>query len=405
MDAADIVCILPPHVYALCCYKLSFRLRMIANPFTTKKSMTFPKFRVSIAFDTFAIKRLNWKVFLIAALGGFIISLLQTLGVVRLSSTLISPIPTVVTTDVFTSVKPLLSRVKNTYTLADKTSLIGSAFASGSYDKAKAYVVVEYDSGRILASHNAKTRLPIASLTKIMTAVVALDLTTPSSRFRVSRKSTTVIPTRIGVVAGQSLTVAELLHALLLTSANDVADVIQEGIDGVYKSDVFIRAMNAKAQFLGLTNTSFDNPQGFDGQTNYSTASDLAVLTHYALTNYPLIASIVGKEYQFLPADKFHKKYDLYNWNGLIGVYEGIQGVKIGNTGKAGKTTIVLSARKDKKVLAVLLGAPGIIERDLWAGQLLDMGFLEYDMLPIRINKTRLMKKYQTWIDPHANSL
>lgn len=89
----------------------------------------------------------------------------------------------------------------------------------------------------------------------------------------------------------------------------------------------------------------------------------------------------------------------LYNWNGLVGVYPHIIGVKIGNTGKAGKTTIVLSERENKKLLVVALGAPGIIERDLWASQLLDAGYHDILGLPaIDITEYDLRQKYATWM-------
>lgn len=280
---------------------------------------------------------------------------------------------------------------------SNRGQLVKKALASSDYESAAAYLVADFDSGQILAEKNSSQRLAVASLTKIMTAVVAQDLTDPGELFAVSHKAAQIEPTKVGVVPGQRWTVEELLAALMLTSANDAAEVITEGIDQKYQAEVFIRAMNEKAKFLGLGDTSFDNPQGFDGPNNFSSARDLAKLTHYALVNYPQLAGIVKKDYQFLPADHNHKQADLYNWNGLLGVYPGVLGVKIGNTGAAGRTTVVLAEREGRKVLVVLLGAPGTLERDLWAAGLLDEGFEALGLPRVGITKGQLDAKYATW--------
>lgn len=99
-----------------------------------------------------------------------------------------------------------------------------------------------------------------------------------------------------------------------------------------------------------------------------------------------------------MPQDNNHKEFKLPNWNGLLDVYPNIIGFKIGNTDDAGKTTVVLSQRENKTILVVLLGAPGIIERDLWAGQLLDIGFQKTSNLtPINVTEAQLREKYRTW--------
>lgn len=305
--------------------------------------------------------------------------------------------PEVEKIDIFETITPKLESKKNDYKLQKENSLIPSAVAAGDYDEASAYVVVDYDTGEILASKNSDTKLAVASLTKIMTAVVALDLASPDEHFVVTKDAADMIPTKIGVVEGQSLSLEELLNASLITSANDATEVIKEGINHKYSEDVFVRSMNEKAQFLGLKSTRFTNPQGLDNDDPFSTAEDLAVLSHYGLSNYPLINDIVKKDYEFLEPDAFHKQFDLYNWNGLIGVYPGVYGIKIGNTGQAGVTTIVASEREGKRVLAVLLGAPSALKRDLWASQLLDVGFGNYDIQPISVTETQLKEKYATW--------
>lgn len=294
---------------------------------------------------------------------------------------------------------PRLQLAKNTYTLKDERNvLIGQADAADATTNATSYIVTDFENGQILFDKNSSQKLPIASLTKIMTAIVSLDLASPNDTFTVSDDAAHITPTRLGVVPGQKMTLHELLEGLLMTSANDTAQVIRENIDSQYKASVFIQAMNEKAKFLGLSDSSFANPQGFDSPNNYSTVHDLAILTHYALKNYPLIAQIAQKSYDFLPEDGNHKQYDVPNWNGLIGVYPDTIGMKIGNTGDAGHTTIVVSKRDGHEMLAVVLGAPGLFERDMTAANLLDMGY-EKALGLSRINVTRqqLQEKYNSW--------
>lgn len=367
------------------------------------------------------MRSINWKIFILSLVAQFIITFLINLGIrapkqleaLNLSNAKVQPAeiaapilpkieevfaPQVHVPDIFEQIKVKLEEKKNDFELKKHGSLIEPIYAGAVYDQANGYIVIDYETGEILAERNAESRIPIASLTKIMTAVVALDLAAPEEVFAVTEKAARMIPTKIGVVAGQRMNLGELLNASLLTSANDAIEVIKQGIDLKYgKPGVFINSMNAKAESLGLKNTHFENPQGFDGEAQYSSAADLAVLTRYALEKYTVIKEIVKKDYEFLPANENHKQFDLYNWNGLLGVYPGVQGVKIGNTGKAGYTTVVVSEREGKKVLVVLLGAPGVLERDLWAGQLLDLGFEKLGILPVGVAEGELRAKYSTW--------
>lgn len=335
------------------------------------------------------------KVFLLAFIPIFLIVALPHIGIkppkIHLNST----------TQILNSQNAIRSKLRekiNDFKLKKQAHIIPQSFAASADYNLSAYAVVDYDTGDILAEKASSKRLPIASLTKIMTAVVALDLTSSSDIFTASKKASRIEPTRIGVSPSQKLVLEDLLHALLLTSANDAAEVIREGIDKKYNQEVFIEAMNQKAELLGLSDTSFDNPQGFDGKENYSTASDMAILSHYALEKYPLITAIAKKDYQLIYTYQGYKRFDLYNWNGLLGVYPGIIGLKIGNTDDAGNTTIVVSEREGKKILVVALGAEGVLNRDLLAAELLDVGFEKtLGLTPIAVDKLQLQAKYDTW--------
>lgn len=345
----------------------------------------------------------NWKILFITVLAGFLMAILPKLGVTvegfslsGSTASIISPLPA--EEDPLKLIYPRLERKMNEFELTRESSIIPEAHAGGIYDDANAYVVIDFDTGKVIAEKDSRTPVAIASLTKVMTAVTALDLVLPEEEIVVSEAAQEMIPTKIGVVAGQKLTLNELLHALMMTSANDAAEVIKDGVNTKYGKDVFVKAMNAKAQFLGLQNTHFENPQGFDGDEHYSSAEDLAVLTHYAMVNYPLIAQVSKKDYLHLASNQSHKQFDLYNWNGLLEVYPGTMGVKIGNTGRAKKTTIVLSERGGRKVMAVLLGAPGVLERDLWTANLLDLAFeTEFGLPPVKITEAQLKEKYASW--------
>lgn len=330
--------------------------------------------------------------------GSFIAMFLITmLGHLNLTpQALIRPMPT--GEEIFRDVLHKLENHKNTYSLHTPHQFIPQTEAAGDYENARSYALIDLASGEVLREKALERKIPIASLTKIMTAVVALDLAQPDEYITITERAARQIPTKIGVVTGEQMKVSELLEALMLTSANDSAQAIADGMDQKYGDDIFIRAMNAKAAYIGLKKTHFANPQGFDASDHYSTAEDLAVLTHYALTHYPLLAETVSKDYVFLPADSYHKQFDLYNWNGLLGVYPDVSGVKIGNTDDAGKTTIVVSHRNGLSLLAIVLGAPGIIERDLWAAELLDEGYAEKAGLkPVKVTRDQLLEKYRTW--------
>lgn len=344
------------------------------------------------------IEKLNWKAFFIGILIGIIaMTFVKTGSINYLLNNFNSKNPTKQNNTLDQVIKRLKTQ-KNAFVLKTQNkNIVSNAYADSFSIPAFSYVVVDFDTGEILEEKNASKIVSIASLTKIMTAIVTLDLSYPTDIFKISEYASKIPPTKIGVVEGELMSVEELLKATLLTSANDAAQVIEEGIERKYKADIFEKAMNEKARFLGLTNSSFSNPQGFDSSKNYSTASDVAILSHYALTHYPLIAEIVKKEYEYLPSNKNHKQFDLYNWNGLINVYPNVYGVKIGNTDAAGRTTVVVSERDGKKVLVVLLGAPGILERDLWAGELLDRGFEKLGLPKIELTPDMLVQKYSTW--------
>lgn len=351
---------------------------------------------------TFGVSAQQLKVFFLAFLGMFIITSLHYLGVRSpwKPPKLVLPVPATIEkpTLMESTIKPKLQKVPESFSLKEEQSIVPQTYAAEDIDQLAAYAVIDLDNGEIIKEKNGSQRLPIASITKVMTAVVALDLADPGELITVDENAASMIPTKIAIVPGEKMTLEELLTASLMTSANDATQQINNGIDKKYGEDVFIKAMNEKAAFLGLTDSHFANAMGFDSPDNYSSAHDLARLAHYALTNYPLIKDIVQKDVTELPENENHHHHNLFNWNGLIGVYPDVHGIKIGNTAQAGKTTLVYATRGGKQLAAVVLGAPGILERDLWAAKLLDIGYEQtLGLPPVHVTEDQLMAKYSTW--------
>lgn len=263
----------------------------------------------------------------------------------------------------------------------------------------KSGLSVNFETGETFYAYNAQTRLPMASITKVMTAMVAIDLASMEEQFTVSRNATQVEPTVMGAFEGERMTMRELMQAALLMSANDAAHVLAEAIGAKYGggADLFIAAMNEKARILGLSNTKFTNPQGYDNPDHYSTCEDLVVMSRYALTNYPDIARLVREKERTIDANIMHQKFWLPNWNMLIGTYPGADGIKIGNTGEAGHTTIASATREGKRVLSCVLGADGILKRDLAAAELLNHGFSKLNIAPYPMTEDLLRTRIKEW--------
>lgn len=223
--------------------------------------------------------------------------------------------------------------------------------------------------GREVWSRNAEAPLPPASLTKMMTALLALERADLRSVVTVSGGAGRETGTRLGLAPGDRLTVLELLAATLLGSANDACHALADNVGG--SETKFVVLMNARAREMGLSGTRFANACGHDAPTMHSTARDLARLAETAMGN-PVFAKMAGLEDGWISTADGGKKFPLENKNLLIGRYRGAIGVKTGFTGAAGKCLVALAERGGKRVLLVLLNAP-----DRWwkAEEILDAAF------------------------------
>ncbi|MBR3934484.1 MAG: D-alanyl-D-alanine carboxypeptidase [Clostridia bacterium] len=232
---------------------------------------------------------------------------------------------------------------------------------------AKAAVVIEADTGNIVYSKNHNQKLPMASTTKIMTAICAIENTNTNIPITVSDKAVGIEGSSIYLKKNEVITIKELLYGLMLNSGNDAAVAIAVAVSGTVKD--FAELMNKTAQNIGAKNTSFTNPSGLYEENHYTTAWDLALISAYAMKN-PLFREIVSTKEQKIsnnPGNRYLK-----NHNKLLRMYEGCIGVKTGYTKKCGRCLVSAAQKDGVTLVAVTLNAP-----DDWTDhtKMLDYGF------------------------------
>ena len=242
---------------------------------------------------------------------------------------------------------------------------------------AEAAALIDVESGRLLYSHNGDKRMRIASLTKIMTAIVAIENGDLSDVVKTSRRAAGKEGSSIYLKAGEEMSLHHLLYGLMLRSGNDAAVAIAEHVGG--SEEGFVWLMNEKARELGLANTHFMNPHGLDHDDHYSSANDLAKLTAYALRN-PVFREIVKTRVKKVPNPNAEWDYTWTNKNKMLAMYEGADGVKTGYTKLARRCLVSSATRGGQQLAAVTLN-----DGDDWADhqRLLDWGFQHYPLQTI----------------------
>lgn len=213
---------------------------------------------------------------------------------------------------------------------------------------ATAVIAIDLESQTILFKKNSDLKLPIASLTKLMTAYIALDEEDPDAIVTVSKNAAAVTGSRMGLRSGETISVKNLLYGLLIPSGNDAAVALAEYNAGTEKD--FVKKMNAKAKLLGLDQTQYTNSTGLDSGESYSTPHDLALLASYLIRDNTIRQIVNLKETEIAG----HK---LENTNTLLGQM-GIKGIKTGRTDAAGECLVTLAENSaGKEVLIVVLGS------------------------------------------------
>ncbi len=235
------------------------------------------------------------------------------------------------------------------------------------------YGILVDEDGNVLWSRECDTQSAMASITKVMTAVVVLENAKLDDVYTVSANAASVGESSIGVQVGDQVTVKNLLYGLLVHSGNDAGVVLAEGVAG--SVDAFVDMMNAKAQELGLSNTHYDNPHGLDSDEHYSSASDICVLSRYAMQN-KTFAKIVGKKK--VTVDYGSRKATFRSTNSLLNMWDPCIGIKTGYTSKAGYCLTSAAEQDGVRLYAVVLGCSDITQRFTDSLRLLSWGFKHY---------------------------
>ncbi len=234
---------------------------------------------------------------------------------------------------------------------------------------AKSAVLINGTTGEVLWSKNSEQKLPMASTTKIMTALLLCESGSLERRLVTTKEMVTVEGSSMGLLAGDTVSYRDLLYGMMLASGNDAANTTAIAVSGSVSD--FVELMNKKASQIGLKNTSFKTPSGLDADGHYSTAEDMARLARYAMQNTEFRTAASS---QYAKLCYGNPPYDrtLKNHNKLLFQYDGAIGVKTGFTKKSGRCLVSSAQRGDKNLIAVTLSAP-----DDWADHtaMLDYGF------------------------------
>ncbi len=244
---------------------------------------------------------------------------------------------------------------------------------------AQAAILTEVTSGRVLFTKNSETRLAMASTTKIITALVAIENgeSILDEMVEVSASAAGVEGSSMYLEKGEKMTLRELLYGLMLSSGNDAAVAIAETISG--SAEEFVKLMNQKAEEIGLKDTHFTNPNGLPDENHYSTAADMAKMTGYAMQN-PVFTEIVSTKTYSISGDGKAYPRTLSNHNKLLKMYDGCIGVKTGFTKAAGRCLVSSAKRDGMTLVCVTLNAPND-----WSDHtaMLDYGFEVYKMVKL----------------------
>lgn len=272
-------------------------------------------------------------------------------------------------TAVFSLIAILLCSALNVFSQEEYFSLNDRLYTAKEgcpQPSAQASFLCEWKSGAVLHSHNADLRLPMASTTKIMTAILISELLPLDRMVTVTKEAAGTEGSSIYLYEGEKISVEDLLYALMLESANDAACAL--AIEAAGSVEAFADLMNQKADSMGLKDTHFTNPHGLDHQQHYTTASELAKIAAYAL-NDPIVSKIVStKSYKT-------ENRVMINHNRLLNSYEGAIGMKTGYTIKTGRCLVSAARRNGMTLIAVTLNCSND-----WQGHknLLNWGFENY---------------------------
>ena len=238
-------------------------------------------------------------------------------------------------------------------------------------------VIVDGDTGRKQKKKNENKPMAMASTTKIMTALVALENSDIKKETTVSKNATLASPVKMHLSVGEKMTIEQLLYAMMLQSYNDSAVAVAEAVGGSVEK--FCTMMNEKAKEIGCSDTVFETPNGLDKGNHHSTAEDMSKIGVYALKNQNLMKIMNTRDYTFKSSKT---TYSFVNKDRLLSEYEGAIGMKTGFTGKAGHCFVGAANRGDVTLVSVVLasgwGTAGKSRKWIDTKALLNYGFNNY---------------------------
>ncbi len=231
--------------------------------------------------------------------------------------------------------------------------VIGTSHAYAMADSAFSACVINQATGEVIWHKNGYEKHPMASTTKIMTAIIALENCSIYDVVKISKKAQNTEGSSMYIREGEEYIMHDILYGLMLNSGNDAAIAIAEHI--AKTPEAFADMMNKKAYELGARNTQFMNPNGLDDDGHYTTAYDLAIIARYALKN-EAFKEIVSTKYREVRAQNGHRLIPLVNHNKLLSRYNGCTGIKTGYTKKTGRCLVSSAQRDGMEFVAVTLG-------------------------------------------------
>jgi serine-type D-Ala-D-Ala carboxypeptidase (penicillin-binding protein 5/6) len=263
--------------------------------------------------------------------------------------------------------------------------------------QAEAYLVVNGATGEVLAADDARERRPIASITKLMTVLVALERADPDDVVTVSTDAAAIGESTIDLRAGERISVGDLATAALVQSANDAATALAAHVGGG-SVERFVGLMNERARALGLQDTHFVNPSGLDAAGHVSSAHDVTRLARIAMRD-PFISRTVRRSSAAIAGGR-----SLFTWNDLLATYPGLLGVKTGHTAGAGWSQVAAARRNGVTVYATILGGPTRAQRNEDLAELLAWGASRYRLVRA-VDASRAYATAETGYDRPAATL
>ena len=260
---------------------------------------------------------------------------------------------------------------------------------------ARSYVVLDRKSKKVLIGENEYTKAKMASTTKIMTATIILENCNLDDIVTISKKSANTGGSRLGLKTNDKISVLNLLYGLLLCSGNDAAVALAEYCSGSIPE--FCNLMNQKAIELGLTNSHFETPHGLDSDGHYTTAYELALITDYALKNSTFV-KIVNTKNHTIQINNYPK--NLSNTNELLGVLDGVYGVKTGFTNGANRCLVTACKRNDIDLICIVLVCDTKKFRGQDSTKLINYCFDNFEYVNIR---NLLTHKLNDWKNDNKN--